>query len=349
MSNFDDYKLAVEAMSGGKNTVLLDDMGMPSVMVIIPKMKNSEILNGGSDIVHPAFIVNNTEKDFVYVSKFQNIVMKDRGYSLPMKNPAVSMDFDTALAYCRNKGNGWCLTPISVWSAIALWCRKNSSMPNGNNNYGRDATNTWEKGVPIGDLDSGKVAHTATGSGPASWYHDGTPAGIADMNGNIWEWNAGMRLNNGEINIIENSNVFDNTISLADDSAAWKAMNASGSLIAPGASGSLKYDWVSSKIQLTTSITTQADSGRSCEYKVMSLASGLSAPELAKALLVYPDEPNGDYGGDKHYMNNTGERLPLCGGGWNNGAGAGVFYVGLDNPRSNSSWHIGFRAAFCDL
>ena len=33
MPNFDDFKLAVEAMTGGKNTVLFDDMGMPSVMV----------------------------------------------------------------------------------------------------------------------------------------------------------------------------------------------------------------------------------------------------------------------------------------------------------------------------
>lgn len=33
MANFDDMKLAVEALSGGKNTVLLDDRGMPSIMV----------------------------------------------------------------------------------------------------------------------------------------------------------------------------------------------------------------------------------------------------------------------------------------------------------------------------
>ena len=31
MPNFDDFKLAIEAMSGGKNTVLFDDMEMPSV------------------------------------------------------------------------------------------------------------------------------------------------------------------------------------------------------------------------------------------------------------------------------------------------------------------------------
>ena len=33
MANFDDMKLAVEALTGGKNTVIMDDMDMPSIMV----------------------------------------------------------------------------------------------------------------------------------------------------------------------------------------------------------------------------------------------------------------------------------------------------------------------------
>lgn len=33
MNNFDDMKLAVEALSGGKNTVLFDDLGMPSIKI----------------------------------------------------------------------------------------------------------------------------------------------------------------------------------------------------------------------------------------------------------------------------------------------------------------------------
>ena len=37
MSNFDDFKLSVEALSGGSNTVKLDDIGMPSVMFVLPK------------------------------------------------------------------------------------------------------------------------------------------------------------------------------------------------------------------------------------------------------------------------------------------------------------------------
>ena len=79
----------------------------------------------------------------------------------------------------------------------------------------------------------------------------------------------------------------------------------------------------------------------------MTLGEGLTAaPELAKALLLYPDEPNGDYGGDYHGVNTSGERLPICGGGWNNTSSAGVFNVNLNYPRTYASGGIGFRSAF---
>ena len=48
MPNFDDLKLSIEALSGGKNTVLFDDLGMPSVMVPFPKLKMSDLIAGGS-------------------------------------------------------------------------------------------------------------------------------------------------------------------------------------------------------------------------------------------------------------------------------------------------------------
>lgn len=46
----------------------------------------SEIMTGGSQNVHPAFKVNGVDKDKIYVSKFQNIVLNDRAYSLPMRD-----------------------------------------------------------------------------------------------------------------------------------------------------------------------------------------------------------------------------------------------------------------------
>ena len=348
MPNFDDLKLSIEALSGGKNTVLFDDLGMPSVMVPFPKLKMSDLIAGGSENIHPAFSVDGVEKSVIYVSKYQNIVLNERGYSLPMRDPRASLNFDQAVAYCRNKGKGWSLTPYSLWSAIALWCRKNGTMPRGNNNYGADHAYGHEKGVPT-YYESGKIARCATGSGPNTWNHNWMPDGIADLNGNVWEWCAGMRLMNGEIQIIPYANCMAADASMGASSTLWKAIAADGTLVEPGTAGTLKYNYVSGHIQLTSGDITPEDTRRGDAYQNMTLDSALTVPEIAKALLIYPDEPGGDYGGDGHYMNNSGERLPICGGRWYNTSHAGVFYVALDAPRSCSDSYIGFRSAYCEL
>lgn len=348
MPNFDDLKLSIEALSGGKNTVLFDDLGMPSVMVPFPKLKMSDLIAGGSENIHPAFSVDGVEKSVIYVSKYQNIVLNERGYSLPMRDPRASLNFDQAVAYCRNKGKGWSLTPYSLWSAIALWCRKNGTMPRGNNNYGADHAYGHEKGVPT-YYESGKIARCATGSGPNTWNHNWMPDGIADLNGNVWEWCAGMRLMNGEIQIIPYANCMAADASMGASSTLWKAIAADGTLVEPGTAGTLKYNYVSGHIQLTSGDITPEDTWRGDTYQNMTLDSALTVPEIAKALLIYPDEPGGDYGGDGHYMNNSGERLPFCGGGWYSASGAGVFSVYLSNPRSCSITTLGFRSAYCEL
>ena len=348
MPNFDDLKLSIEALSGGKNTVLFDDLGMPSVMVPFPKLKMSDLIAGGSENIHPAFSVDGVEKSVIYVSKYQNIVLNERGYSLPMRDPRASLNFDQAVTYCRNKGKGWSLTPYSLWSAIALWCRKNETMPRGNNNYGADHAYGHEKGVPT-YYESGKIARCATGSGPNTWNHNWMPDGIADLNGNVWEWCAGMRLMNGEIQIIPYANCMAADASMGASSTLWKAIAADGTLVEPGSAGTLKYNYVSGHIQLTSGDITPEDTWRGDTYQSMTLDSALTVPEIAKALLIYPDEPGGDYGGDGHYMNNSGERLPICGGGWFSTSDAGVFYVNLYYPRSSSSASIGFRSAYCEL
>ena len=236
--------------------------------------------------------------------------------------------------------------PYSLWSAIALWCRKNGTMPRGNNNYGSDHGYPHEKGTPT-YYDSNKIARVATGSGPDTWSHNWMPDGIFDLNGNVWEWCAGMRLVDGEIQIIPYANSMILTTSMAAGSTEWKAIAADGSLVAPGTAGTLKWDVVSGKIQLTKGTITPKDTGNWLPYNNMTLGEGLTAaPELAKALLLYPDEPNGDYGGDYHGLNTSGERLPLCGGSWNRTSLAGVFGVYLRDPRTLALGNFGFRSAF---
>lgn len=59
----DTYRAAVEAASGGKNTVMYDDQGNPSIMVVIPKFYLNDVITGAPHTVHPAFVVNGIEKE----------------------------------------------------------------------------------------------------------------------------------------------------------------------------------------------------------------------------------------------------------------------------------------------
>lgn len=349
MSNYDQFAAAVKEISGGKNIVLLDDLGLPSVYVPINKLKNSEIIAGGSENIHPAFSVNGVEKSRFLYSKYQNVIINGRAYSLSHRDPKVNVNWDAARQACEAKGAGFHLGTIAEWAAVALLTRKMGTIPHGNNNYGKDSAYTYEKGQEA-TKDGSNTGRTFTGSGPATWGHDHTQFGIQDMNGNVWEWLGGMRLNEGEIQIIPYNNAaLGSECDMSAQSTLWKAIKNDGTLVNPGTSATLKYDFVSGNIQLTTGITSATDSGRGGSYTSMTLASGITAPELAKALILYPDEPSKDYGGDYHWMNNTGERLPCAGGCWYFGAFAGVFPLYLNYARSGSHGSVGFRSAYVEL
>ena len=91
MANFDEMSFAVNELSGGKNVVIMDDLGLPSIYVVIPKGNNGNVISGGSaSVVHPAFIVDGVEKGCFYYSKYQNVVFNNRAYSLSRRDPAVS-------------------------------------------------------------------------------------------------------------------------------------------------------------------------------------------------------------------------------------------------------------------
>ena len=142
MGNYDQMAAAVSELSGGKNVVLLDDIGMPSIYVRIPKGKNSELVSGLSDNV---FNVDSVEKTAFYYSKYQNIIVNERAYSLGHRDPANSINWDAARKACENKGAGFHLATMAEWAYIALWCRKNGTMPHGNNNYGMNTARNLQR------------------------------------------------------------------------------------------------------------------------------------------------------------------------------------------------------------
>ena len=364
MPNFDDLKLAVQAVSGGKNTVLFDDTGMPSIMVIIPQFTSKQVLgdtvqNGSAptDNVHPAFQVGNKTLQKVAISKYQNIVVNSRAYSLPMQDPRTSITFDAAQDACKAKGDFWGVTPFSLWSALALWCKKNGTMPNGNNQWGHDVTATWEHGVQTategGESHKGETSRTATGSGPATWFHDHTSFGIADLNGNVWEWCAGMRLRKGKIQIIPYADCMMPSCDFSLNGSAWREITEDGSLVAVGTADTLCYDYSTDKFVIAKKVTTtkgEEGNGTGAGHVFANIGNGEieTIPQILFDLALYPADATAEnYKGDYFYCNNfADERFPLRGGHWGHGAGAGVFDVNLHNARSDSAGHIGFRSAF---
>ena len=73
MANFDLSMLALKSVCPN-NTIEVDDTDLPSVLVYIPAFKNSDVLTGGNDSIHPAFIVNGVQIPGFYYSKYQNVV-----------------------------------------------------------------------------------------------------------------------------------------------------------------------------------------------------------------------------------------------------------------------------------
>lgn len=350
MGNFDDLALAV-ASFGGNNRVILDDLGKPSIMVGVPKMKYSDIITGGTQETLPWWVMEGVEKNVIWVSKYLNCVVNDRAYSLPMKDPHCSVDFDTALKYCRNKGEGWHLNQNGVFAALALWSEKNGTIPRGNTNYDAAYEKAWERGVNTYITSGSRGGRTATGSGPVTWNHDHTAAGIADLCGDCWEWVSGARTVNGEIQIIPYGNAMKSDCSMGPDSTEWKAIMPDGTLVEPGTAGTLKIDRTSASdatLCINTGITTQTtdNNDTSTPFKDTKAVSGVVIPKILIAAGFFPAD--GQSAPGRLWARNNGERLPHRGASFVNTSSGGVAALRLVDARSDVLYFVSFRSAFVE-
>lgn len=325
------------------NEIIYDDKNLPSVMVKIPKFRYCDLFTGGSTKTHPAFIVGSKELDYIYISKYPNVVVGGRGYSLPGQVPADGMSYDEAISYCESKGTGWHLMSNAEWAAIALWCKKHDTQPFGNNKYGYDYYHTYDSGIIKKEYrdDWGEdVPFTLTGTGPKDWYHNHDFSGIADLNGNVAEWVSGVRLSGGEIQIIANNDVANHPDQTAS-SSAWKAILQDGSLVTPGTENTLKY-------RSGGKIGTGSASSYYGKFKNLVADTDITIPELLKGLALFPADASDTYK-EEYFYTGTGSDYVAFRGGWCVSEGeAGVFYCDLSSGRS-ACGGLGFRSAYVEL
>lgn len=358
----DALRARIERESGGRQTVLYTAKGQPSYMNIVPLMHCEALGDDLGSGPHPAFIVKGRRCQEFFYGTYGGVIRDGELLSLPGVAPGAWMGFAQASGAARACGLGWHLSTHAECAALMLWCRRHGYEGRGNTDCGRSISVPEEQGVRVDGAPPGYPQGepaTLTGSGPASWRLDHTPWGIADLCGNLWEWQAGLRLVDGEIQIIR-----DNDASHADLSAAsgaWVALSASdGRLLTPGHPDSAKYDARSTCVDgnagapvLRTHILHRngpsADNANhpglmDAPVRSMVCATQAAAPTLLKALGLMPAA--GVTGSAQVYLRNYGERIFMAGGAWYSGHDAGLDALCLSHPRSHASGTVGARPAF---
>lgn len=351
------HKKAIEDASGGRNTILVDDQGNPNIMVRIPRFNyedvNAAILaKHGIDLqlgegTPTMFLTNGVPRGEVLIAKYLASSGKNGGCSVVGGvQPRTSVNYDAAKALCENKGANWHMMSIHEWAAIALWSLANDTVPRGNTNYGRSHENKLEtarradNGTPG---DTSGTGRTDTGKGPDTWAHDHSAWGVQDLVGNVWEWLDQMMLKNGQI-----ITTLDNNPSIAE--VNWHKHGAYFDSPSDSMSGTGN---VGSPI-LSNSVTKRNgpldDDSHDYPYMNNSNWAGITQSatyqkiELLRRLLIESEVTNSVSGGI--WARNYGNRMPLRGGNWHDGSGAGLGALTLHDARSISYSHIGFRPAF---
>lgn len=285
---------------------IYDDAGIPSIMHRFRRMSNKELF-GGSDKPHPAFIIGGEVYDEIYISVYPNVMINGKPYSLPFQKPAGNITLDDFSKACFSKGEGWHPMTAAEWGFLANLSLKLGTLPHGNTDYGAWHGDHKEHGQKAPNSN-----RTLTGTGPETWTHDHTKTGVHDLCGNIWEVLAGLRIKNGVLMVAANNDAALPETDLTQCGDDWKLLtDDKGAPVYVSASGS--------EIVFTTDNDEAGGVGSSEWGKVKTECKS----EMLKEYALFAGEEEAYC-----YIDATeGEYIPIRGGSWGNGEGAGVFHL----------------------
>ena len=305
-----------------ENVVLFDNAGLPSVMVKFTPEAGKPL--------DPVFMVCGRRAKAIYISKYENTLVKGVPCSIPYAKAANSIDFDTASGLCRSKGPGWHLMTNAEWEYLHNESIEGGTLPHGNTARGRYFFNESESGEKY------DYGHTLTGSGPVTWTHTHTPDGVCDLCGDNWEMVAGLRLRKGAIEYIK-----DNDAALADlspNSEAWQRVKTA-------AGQDIFLDATHGGVKVTTEATEDGWDG--CRFTDLEINLE-EMPEILQQLGIVPQNVEEEMA---YIYADSGEdeTIPFRGSSFHNTSNGGLGALGLYGARSNVSASVGFRSAYVEF
>ena len=302
-----------------RNEVIFDDRGRPDILVVFTP----------DELKLPDTLKGRKVKEYA-ISKYPNTMIDGRPYSLPFMPPAVNVNHDEAIRLCEAKGHGWHLITNDEWAALARQSWENDTVPTGNTNSGKSHSHPEQKGTTY----QNSYGKTLTGSGPIEWNHDRTAEGVADMAGNVWEHVGGVRFLNGQAQIIPNNEAAAGA-DQSPDSKEWTAIYTPDG-------DPVYYNVKDGEIVLQPTAPEGKDYD-GVPFCDLHERADMDVPDKLIELGLYPAP---GYESEEYFWLDTdGERCVYRGGGWDYGAGAGVFSLSGDYSRSDSHAGIGFRSA----
>lgn len=299
--------------------MLYDDSGIPSIMIKVENLAPSK------DLADPMFIVRGQEYKEIYLSQFLNMTHGGRAYSLPFVDPRALISMDEAIAACRAKGPKWHLLTVPEWRYIV---RHTHEGIHGNTNFGSYHGDASENGIVS------NYGRTKTGSGPASWFHNGDKkTGIADVVGNVGKIIAGARLRNGVLEYMENNDAAAPDADLSLDSKEFKPVLVNGYPVHIGLND-----------EESMCITAEEVNGYDVVERKEVVVDFAEVPQILKDLGIVTDNMNSS---EERFAADAelDEAVLVVGGCYGNASLAGSSALLLYYERSSVRAHIGFFSA----
>lgn len=374
--------------SHGRNEVLFDKAGRVHIMVnffcdekarLDYLSNNNSLFNSADttlqDNIHPAFIIEDTPIKGFRLAKYlmpryngKNYVASLYGMSPAWGSGGFSVSTTGAIQACYDS-NSKTTNPDGIelhletdaeYSFLQLLGARRAFECHGNTSYGKYHADSNEVGQPAEYVyaSNHRDVQSRTGAGPLTWYHDGTPWGVADLVGNMNDCVNGFRIKGGELQFLPNNDGAKKGWIPADFSSSstkWMALKEDGTFVTiDGDEATYKYDYLaditsgSGAFCIATSLEHQQASGSpygSVALKSMTIRDGVTVNTYMRVTGHAPylqNTPNG-----QSYMRNTANSVCACarGGYWDSGSGAGLSYASCNLSLSYTYSSFGARSA----